>query len=373
MEAVGQLTGGVAHDFNNLLTAILGNLQLLEEATADDEELQDLARTATNAALRGADLTRRLLAFSRRQLLDPRLFSANDLISDMISLLHHTLGETIEIETRLAEHLWSTRSDPAQLESALLNLAINARDAMPGGGKLTIETANIHLDETYVSQHDGLAPGDYVTVTAADTGHGIAPESMERVFEPFYTTKKDRQRSGLGLSIVYGFVKQSGGHVEIDSVVGKGTNIKLFLPMAQAMGEPALELPASHETMPTGTETILVVEDEQVVREAVVTNLERLGYRVLEASDGPSALVSLDAHPEVDLLFTDVVMPGGMTGVDLTVKANKRRQGMKFLFTSGYATTEMLDQGVLPKRVEVLNKPYQREELARKVRAVLDH
>ncbi|MCH9051087.1 MAG: PAS domain S-box protein [Proteobacteria bacterium] len=376
MEAVGKLTGGIAHDFNNLLTVILGNLQLLERRVEGDERLSKRIRAASGAALRGAELTKRLLAFSRRQVLEPEVADLNKLVAGMDDLLRRTLGETIEINVALEADLWPVRVDLNQLENALLNLAINARDAMLEGGRLTIETANASLDDEYTARYPYVTAGRYVMLAVSDTGSGMPPAVIERVFEPFFTTKEVGNGTGLGLSMVYGFVKQSGGHVNIYSEEGHGTTVKLYLPEAGPGDAAALE-EAAHEganeaPAPTGGETILVVEDEAGVREIAVSLLKRCGYRVLEAEDGAAALKILDEHPDIDLLLTDVVMPGGMGGPDLARNARERRPDLKVLYTSGYPESAIVHRGALDEGVEMIGKPYQKDELAQKVRRVLD-
>ena len=372
MEAVGQLTGGVAHDFNNLLTVILGSLQLLERCVEGDEQLQKQVRAASDAALRGAELTKRLLAFSRRQVLEPEVADLNKLVTGMDDLLRRTLGEAIGIRIALAGDLWWTRVDAGQLEVALLNLVLNARDAMPKGGKLTIETANARLDDEYTARYPYVTAGPYVMLAVTDSGTGMSAEVIERVFEPFFTTKETGKGTGLGLSIVYGFVKQSSGHVQIYSEKGHGTRVKVYLPKAEPRDKAAREEAAREAAALTGSETILVVEDEAGVREIAVSLLQHRGYRVLEAEDGPAALSMLDDHPDIDLLLTDVVMPGGMDGSALAREALKRHPKLKILYTSGYAENAVGHGGMLDEGVELISKPYQNAKLVRKVRDVLD-
>ena len=372
MEAIGKLTGGVAHDFNNLLTVVLGNLQLLERRVAGDPRLEKYVATASGAAQRGAELTARLLAFSRRQVLETSVFDVNDLVSGMDALLQGTLGETIQFKTILAENAWPVRADPTQLENALLNLAINARDAMPDGGKMTVETANVTLDDSYAGQNPGADPGDYVMVAVGDTGVGMPPEILDHVFEPFFTTKEVGKGTGLGLSMVYGFVKQSKGYIKAYSEPGHGSVVKLYLPSAEGDEKTLIAKPATGEATIGGDETILVVEDDSEVRETAVAVLEELGYRVVEAEDGPSALRVLDAHPDVGLLFTDVIMPGGMNGPELADEVRRRRPGMKVLYTSGYTEDGIVRNGMLEAGVTLLGKPFQKNEMAAKVRRVLD-
>ena len=374
METLGQLTGGVAHDFNNLLQIVTGNLDILQRSLP--EEAGRLRRAAENA-MRGAEratvLTQRLLAFSRRQPLAPRPINLNKLVGGMSELLHRTLGETIEVETVLASGLWRVEADPNQLENAMLNLAVNARDAMPDGGKLTIETANTHLDRGYTAQNSEVLPGQYVVICVSDTGAGMDPATVQRVFEPFFTTKEVGKGTGLGLSMVYGFVKQSGGHVKIYSEPGEGTTVKIYLPRLH--GDHVEEEAEDEAPVPEGTreETILVCEDDDDVRAYSVEVLRELGYRVLEAHDGPSALRLLERQEgRVDLLFTDVVLPGGMTGAVLADEAKATRPELKVLFTTGYARNAIVHHGRLDPGVELITKPFSYAELAARVRDILD-
>ncbi|MEE9140782.1 MAG: PAS domain S-box protein [Alphaproteobacteria bacterium] len=372
MEAVGQLTGGVAHDFNNILMVALGNLDIMQEISESDPSLRKYLDTALKALHRGADLTQRLLAFSRKQALRPVVTDVNRLVSGTTELMRRTIGEPIEIETVLAGGLWQAMVDRGQLETAVLNLAINARDAMPGGGKLTIETANTRLSQEYAEKHDEVRPGQYVMVAVSDTGTGMVPEVVGRAFDPFFTTKEVGKGSGLGLSMVYGFTKQSGGHIKIYSEVGQGTTVKLYLPKAAAGDLREVEEEGPAVAMPTGDETILVVEDDPDVRAFVSTSLEVLGYHVLEAEDGPAAIRLLAKAPHVDLLFTDVVLPHGVNGRELAEEAHKRHPHMKVLFTSGYTENAVVHHGRLEEEVELVAKPYKREFLARRVRQVLN-
>ena len=372
MEVVGQLTGGVAHDFNNLLMAIIGNLDLAKDHVGDNPKAGSLMDVALKAALRGADLTQRLLAFSRKQALKPEVTDVNKLISGMTELMRRTLGEHIDIETVLAGGVWHILADAGQIENALLNVAINARDAMPQGGKLTIETANTHLDEVYCSTQEDVTPGQYVMVAVTDTGTGMPPEVVERAFEPFFTTKGVGKGSGLGLSMVYGFIKQSGGHIKIYSEPGRGTTIKFYLPKVTGAGQNARVTEAPRRTQPMGQETILVVEDDPDVRAFVVAALEILGYRVIEAGDGPAALALLEKLPHIDLLLTDMVLPQGMNGRQIADEVKKRHPRTKVLYTSGYTENAIIHQGALDEGIELLTKPYTRETLALKIRSVLD-
>ncbi|WP_052134352.1 response regulator [Sphingomonas sp. 37zxx] len=377
MEAVGQLTGGIAHDFNNLLTIVTGNIGITQRAIAAAGINDPRATRALDGAMKGAEraaaLTQRLLAFSRRQPLVPKPIDVDRLITSMADLLNRALGETVALETVTTPGLWRTEADPHQLESAILNLAVNARDAMPDGGKLTIETANANLDEPYSAQHAEVAPGSYVMVCVTDTGCGMAPDQVQRAFEPFFTTKEVGKGTGLGLSMVYGFVKQSGGHVKIYSEVGEGTTIKLYLPRllrdVTIEPEPA---PATGLEPSVRRETVLVCEDDDDVRAYTVECLRELGYRVLEAHDGPSAIRLLERQDvPVDLLFTDVVMPG-MSGREVAEAAQAIQHDLRVLYTSGYTRNAIVHGGRLDPGVEMIGKPFSFETLARTVRDVLD-
>jgi nitrogen-specific signal transduction histidine kinase/CheY-like chemotaxis protein len=373
MEALGQLTGGVAHDFNNLLTVIGGNIDTLQRRLPKDADgaLHRLASAALHGTERATILVHRLLAFSRRQPLDPKSVSANTLIAGMSEMLRRTLGESIMIETVLAGGLWPIFVDANQLESGLLNLAINARDAMPDGGKLTIEAANTYLDEEYALSAE-VPPGQYVGIFFSDTGTGMTPDILSKAFDPFFTTKEIGQGTGLGLSQVYGFVKQSGGHVKLYSEVGAGTTVKLYLPRYFS-ADSAAEPQAAAPSLPKGKgETILVVEDDRDVRNLTVDMLGELGYDVLEALDGPTGLRILDAHPEIKLMFTDVGLPGGMNGRQLSNEAQRRKPGLKVLFTSGYARNAIVHHGRLDPGVELLVKPFTYTALAGRIRRLLD-
>jgi PAS domain S-box-containing protein len=371
MEAIGQLCGGVAHDFNNLLTSIVGSLDLLErrgDITA--KEPQHLLEIAKRSAERGASLTQQLLAFSRKQTLDPCPLDANRLVRGMSELLRRTLGESIEIETVLAGGLWQTFVDPNQLEHALLNLAINARDAMPDGGKLTIETGNTYLDDDYAAAHMEVTPGQYVLVAVSDTGYGMSEQVISRAFDPFFTTKPEGKGTGLGLSQVHGFVKQTGGHIKIYSEPGQGTTIKIYLPrhLAEAKIE---EPPARPEFSIMGVgETILLVEDDEDVREYTRAALAALGYSVLEAGEATTALRLLEQHLETILLLTDVGLPG-MNGSRLAHEARSRSPRLKILYTTGYARNAIVHHGLLDANVRLLPKPFTVEALGRKIRDVL--
>ncbi|WP_323353667.1 hybrid sensor histidine kinase/response regulator [Leptolyngbya sp. CCNP1308] len=370
LESVGQLTGGIAHDFNNLLTVILGNAELLTEMLDPDPRLQPLAAMIGSAAQRGAELTQRLLAFARRQALDPEAVDVNRLIAAIDGLLRRTLGEHIEIEIVRRAGLWPALVDPAQLESALLNLCLNARDAMVEGGRLTLETANTRLSQDYADQHVEVVPGQYVMVAVSDTGLGIASENLERVFEPFFTTKETGKGTGLGLSMVYGFVKQSGGHIQIYSELGQGTTIKMYLPRFWGDTEPQSQ-PVERAVV-GGSELILLVEDEELVRRYAHDQLVNLGYRVLVATDGHAALALVRQRDDIDLLFTDIVMPGGLSGRELADLARQLRPGLNVLYTSGYTENAIVHHGRLDPGVQLLSKPYGRTELSHKIRDALD-
>jgi signal transduction histidine kinase len=373
METVGLLTGGIAHDFNNLLQIVSGNLDLLrQKMPSGSTHLKRYADRAFIGAERASTLTQRLLAFSRRQPLAPKAIDINRLIPGMSDLLHRTLGETIEVEAVLAPRLWSVEADPNQLENAIINLAINARDAMPEGGKLTIETQNTHLDHSYAAQNPEVSVGQYVLICISDTGTGMDAETAARAIEPFFTTKEVGRGTGLGLSMVYGFVKQSGGHIKIYSEPGEGTTVKMYLPRLQGTADEHTEaaLPVSIEA--AGDETILVCEDDEDVRAYSAEVLGELGYKVLEAADGPSALAVLNAHGHVDLLFTDVVLPAGMTGAVLAREAAKLQPGIKTLFTTGYARNAIVHHGRLDAGVDLITKPFSYSDLAARVRDVLD-
>jgi signal transduction histidine kinase/CheY-like chemotaxis protein len=370
MEAMGQLTGGVAHDFNNLLTVILGNAEHLAEKLAAHKELHGIAESIATAAERGSDLTRSLLAFARKQPLMPRDIDIGQKIVGMEQLLRRTLGEHIECEFRLDENLWQASVDPGQLASALLNLVLNARDAMPSGGKLTVEVQNTSLDESDVDVNGEARPGDYVMVAVTDTGTGMTTEVAGRAFEPFFTTKEVGKGTGLGLSMVYGFAQQSGGSMQIRSEPGHGTAVKLFFPRVatpQASAAPS----AGQQAKPTGSETILVVEDDDMVRGYVEGELKALGYRVIVTRDGPTALAILRGPENIHLLFTDVVMPGGMFGTELAKEAARLRPGLKILLTSGHTEHPVDALDGAGREVRILNKPYRRHDLASTLRSVL--
>ena len=370
MEAMGKLTGGVAHDFNNLLQVISGNLHLLSAVVAPDSRGQRYVDSALAGVQRGARLASYLLAFGRRQALAPRVVKVGALIASMDDMLSRSLGEAIEVETVITAGAWNTLVDTAQVENAVLNLCINGRDAMAGQGHLTIEVGNVELDEHYARGHAEVMPGQYVMIAVSDTGCGMPPEVVQQAFDPFFSTKPEGQGTGLGLSMVFGFVKQSGGHVNIYSEVGSGTTVKLYLPrcLQEADDAPA-ELLA--ESVTGGTETVLVVEDDAGVRETAVELLKQLGYTVLKAGDATAALNVLDSGITIDLLFTDVVMPGSLRSTDLVRLARQKLPGLAVLYTSGYAENAIVHGGRLEAGVQLLGKPYSRDALARKVRQVL--
>jgi len=369
MDAIGQLTGGVAHDFNNILTVITGTIGILEEAVAGQPELVSIARLIDEAAERGASLTKHLLAFARKQPLQPREIDVNSLVLEAAKLLHPTLGEQVEIKPLLADDAWTALVDPSQLTTAVLNLALNARDAMPRGGKLALETSNVYLDENYASMHDEVTPGNYVMVAVSDTGVGIPAALLERVFDPFFTTKEVGKGTGLGLSMVFGFVKQSGGHIKIYSEDGHGTSVKMYLPRATGLNQTAAEALIS-ANVEGGHEAVLVVEDDSMVRRYVVTQIESLGYTTLEAANAADALKILDTA-QIDLLFTDVIMPGTMNGRQLVEEALRRKPSLKVLYTSGYTENAIVHHGRLDSGVLLLAKPYRKSELARMLRLAL--
>jgi PAS domain S-box-containing protein len=370
MDAIGHLTGGVAHDFNNILTVITGTVEILAEGVADRPALAAIAKMIDEAATRGANLTQQLLAFSRKQPLQPREIDVNLLINETAKLLRPTLGEHVEISLVLEGDAWHAMADPSQLSTALLNLSINARDAMPDGGKLTFESSNVVLDEAYAKTNPDVEPGSYVMIAVTDTGSGIPAAIRDRVFEPFFTTKELGKGTGLGLSMVYGFVRQSLGHIKIDSEEGRGTTIRIYLPRAGA--QPALSSAASdNASLPGGRETILVVEDDDLVRDYVLAQLRSLGYATLSARNAAAALDLIERGAAFDLLFTDVIMPGGMNGRQLADEVRKRRPDTKVLFTSGYTEDAVIHHGRLDPGVTLLAKPYRKRDLARMIREAL--
>jgi PAS domain S-box-containing protein len=369
MEAIGNLTGGIAHDFNNLLTIVIGNIELTSRSLQDHPENAELLEGALSACLRGADLTRQLLAFGRRQTLKPEMVDVNRLIRGMVKLLVRTLGAHVRIDLIEGQGIWPVIIDPAQLDSAIVNLAVNARDAMPDGGPLTIETANVDVDDNFSVTHPGLKPGGYVVISVTDTGTGIPPQVVNRIFEPFYTTKATNKGTGLGLSMVYGFVKQSGGHVTVYSEVGAGTTFRLYLPRALTQVDaPARSAPSLERQRSKGTERILVVEDNEAVRRMVCRQLSDMGYQVDIASHAQQALEIISDGTRVDAVFSDVVMPGEMSGVKLASEIADRWPTIKVLLTSGFPEAA-LNQANGDLRARILSKPYRADDLER---AILD-
>ncbi|MBI3196976.1 MAG: PAS domain S-box protein [Rhodospirillales bacterium] len=371
MEAVGQLTGGVAHDFNNILMVIMANVDALDEEEELTPQLRERIDGIAKATERAADLTRQLLAFSRKQPLQPRRTDINELVAATGKLLRRTLGEQIEIQSILADDLWNAEIDRAQLESALVNLCVNARDAMPGGGRLLVETANKTLDADYIAQNSDAVAGDYVMLAVSDTGVGMAPDVLDKVFEPFFTTKESGKGTGLGLSMVYGFIKQSNGHIKVYSEVGRGTSIRLYLPRTGV--EARAETAPRHAPTPGGSERILAVEDDPKVRAVVVGQLQSLGYAVAEASDGMTALATLEsASQPFDLLLTDVIMPGPMNGKALADEVARRWPKTRIVFMSGYTEDAVVHHGRLDAGVLLLSKPFRKNDLAQILRQALD-
>jgi PAS domain S-box-containing protein len=370
MDAVGQLTGGIAHDFNNILTVITGTIGILADAVTDDPQLTAIARMIDEAAERGANLTKHLLAFARRQPLQPREIDVNTLLLETVKLLRPTLGEHIQIDPLLAEDASAALVDPSQLTTAILNLALNARDAMPTGGKLALETNNVYLDESYAAMNSEVAPGNYVMIAVSDTGSGIAAADLDKVFDPFFTTKEVGKGTGLGLSMVFGFAKQSNGHIKIYSEEGHGTTVKLYLPRATGLHTTAAE-PLASSSIEGGHEVVLIVEDDALVRRYVITQIESLGYTTLEASNAAEAMTIINTDATIDLLFTDVIMPGSMNGRQLVDEALKRRPLLKTLFTSGYTENAIVHHGRLDSGVLLLAKPYRKSDLARMIRQAL--
>jgi signal transduction histidine kinase/CheY-like chemotaxis protein len=369
MEAVGQLTGGVAHDFNNLLTIIIGNLGIAKRGVVEARAERALDNALIGAE-RAAQLTQRLLAFSRRQPLNPRVLDVNKLIVSISDLLTRTLGENIQLQTIGAAGLWKAEADASELESTLLNLALNARDAMPEGGKLTIETSNAYLDEEYCKQQESVSPGQYILIAVSDSGAGMSMETIDRAFEPFFTTKEAGKGTGLGLSQVYGFMKQSGGHIKIYSEPGEGTTIKLYLPRRDG-DEAALAIDDNASSERGNAETILIVEDDDGVRQYASEILRDLNYQIIEAKDSATALRLLDANKDFDLLLTDVVLPG-INGRELANEVERRRPGTKVIFMTGYSRNAIVHHGRLDPGTELIQKPLIERALARKIRQVLD-
>ena len=370
MEAVGQLTGGVAHDFNNILTVTIGNLDSLADRL-QDSDLLGYVEKAIKAAHRGAELTHRLLAFSRRQSLAPQVINLNEYVASITTMMGRTLGEAIDIEVRAGADLWNCQVDPGQIENAILNLALNARDAMPKGGSLVIETRNLGSNGARNGSGSEIPPGEYVVLSVSDTGAGMPQTVVDRAFEPFFTTKDAGQGSGLGLSMIYGFIKQSGGHVAIESSVGAGTTVTLYLPRTDRPCEPARHGGAGERPVSQG-ERILVVEDDPEVRSLTVSMLRDLGYDIVGAADGREAIDALHGLPGIDVLFTDVVLPGGMSGVDLAAEVTRSRPDIKVLYTSGYTDDILARHDRTDDDVQLINKPFRKTDLARAVRSVLD-
>jgi PAS domain S-box-containing protein len=370
MEAVGQLTGGIAHDFNNLLLVISGNLELLEPHLERGES-KALLKEAQDAALLGSKLTDQLLTFARRRHTDAHVIQLNDLVVGITDMLRRTLGEHITLSTSLAHDVWLTRADAGQFQSAIVNMAVNARDAMLQGGKLVVETRNIVFDADHVDFHSELEAGEYVQLSISDTGVGMPPEVLNRVFEPFFTTKDKGRGTGLGLAMVYGFVKQLGGHVTVYSEPGHGTTINLYFPRADAPSPSAASARIERATDLHPRETILVVEDDERVRQLTIRRLKAIGYQVLEASDGPKALEILQRGDAVDLVFTDLIMPGGLSGRDVARHARQLRPNIKVLLTSGYAEELVRGDDLRREQLKVLRKPYQQADLVAALRDVL--
>ena len=371
LEAIGKLTGGVAHDFNNLLGVIIGNTEFLLDAVRDDADQLELAHEILLSALSGAELTRRLLAFARMQPLQPQFIDLNTFLPGQVALLNRTLGDSIQVTATLAPNIGLIHADPSQIGNALLNLAINARDAMPDGGNLAITAANVHLHEQSVTENSDMSMGDFIVLVVTDTGIGMSSETLERA-GPFFTTKPPSAGTGLGLSMIYGFAKQSGGHLKIDSEVGVGTTVRLYLPRIQDHAVTRLGIPEAESSLPDGNESILLVDDNLTLRHVAQRHLTVLGYNVSTASSGPAALAILRSGVAVDLLFTDVVMPEGMSGYDLADAARALHPELKILFTTGYNKEQSLAGDGLHHRQQMLRKPYRQRDLAEAIRAVLD-
>ena len=369
MEAVGKLTGGVAHDFNNLLQVIGGNLEMLSVEIAGNEKLHHRVETALQAVWRGSKLAAQLLAFARRQPLAPKVINLGRLIRDADDMFRRALGEGVELETVISGGLWNTRIDPVQVETALLNLAINARDAMDGRGQLTIEAGNAFLDDNYALRHAEVSAGQYVMIAVSDTGSGMSPEILEKVFDPFFSTKPEGQGTGLGLSMVHGFVKQSGGHIKIYSEPGQGSTVRIYLPRSGEDEDSPIAVAAKPAVR--GSETVLLVEDDETVRTTTGEMLSELGYTVLKAKDADSALVIVESGARIDVLFTDVVMPGALRATELARKAQQKIPGIAVLFTTGYAENAALHGGRLVGGINLITKPYARDELSRKLRQMM--
>jgi NO-binding membrane sensor protein with MHYT domain/nitrogen-specific signal transduction histidine kinase/CheY-like chemotaxis protein len=370
MEAIGQLTGGVAHDFNNVLMIVLAHIDALRDDEGVSADVHPRLDKMTGTVQRAADLIRQLMAFSRKQILQPQETIVNDLVTGTSRLLRRTLGEHIRVEVNVEPALWTSNIDRAQVEAALLNLAVNARDAMPNGGRLVIETKNVTLDADYAGKNGDVQAGDYVMLSVTDTGMGMAPDVLQRVFEPFFTTKESGKGTGLGLSMVYGFIKQSNGHISIDSTIGQGTTVKLFF--RRSSDDARIVANATMQTVQGGKERILLVEDEDSVRGLVFEQLRSLGYDVVSAASADDALTRLDDDAAFDLLLTDVVMPGQLNGKGLAIEVHRRWPGIRILFMSGYAESALMHDGKLESGVKLLSKPFRKADLARIVRGALD-
>jgi signal transduction histidine kinase/CheY-like chemotaxis protein len=372
LEAIGQLTGGVAHDFNNLLTIVIGNLDLILDSRSDPEKIERLAQSAMKAAQRGEHLVRQLLTYARRQISHLQIVNLNQLVANIENLMRRVIGEQIEVATMLSPGLASVKIDPAQFETALLNLAINSRDAMAGGGRITIETRNVTVDQPHAVADPGVTPGSYVVIAVSDTGVGMTPAVLAKAFDPFFTTKEVGKGSGLGLSQVYGFVKTAGGHVKIDSDLGVGTTVSLYLPKSSdrpVLVAAAADIAASEPA--GGHGTILVVEGDEEVLAVTAESLTELGYQVVTAVDAARALEILQSNQPIDLLFSDIVIPGGTNGAQLVAEALRLRPDLKVLLTSGYTAAALSLEHGLPDNLSLVGKPYQREEPAKQLRLVI--
>ena len=369
MEAIGNLAGGIAHDFNNLLQVITSNIQIIARDIPDGAPAQVRVEQAMESVRRGAKLASQLLSFARKQPLAPKVINLCNLLTNTTDILHSAIGEGVALETSFASDLWNTSVDPSNMENAVLNLAINARDAMDGKGELRIDVSNIELDEAFTQLYPDVTPGQYVMLTVSDTGSGMSPDIIDKIFEPFFTTKADGHGTGLGLSMVYGFAKQSGGHITIDSEVGVGTTFKVYLP--RSLQDEQVVQPPQSGGLVGGTETILLVEDNNDVRAAAVTMLGELGYTVIEAANADRAMLILEAGQDFDLLFTDVVMPGTATASELADKVKELKPDVPVLFTSGYAQEFIMHDGSLDTGIQLLGKPYTQIELSQKIREVL--
>lgn len=372
MEALGQLTGGIAHDFNNLLGIIIGNLDFLRRLVRDDEKAINRIETASKATLRGAALTKQLLSFSSRQGMTREAIDTNRIVLEMNELLARSLNPQVELEISLDKSLWITDIDPGELEDALLNMALNAKAAMPNGGKLTISTANIYLDDYYAHFHADVEPGDYVELTVADTGCGMSREVQEHAFEPFFSTRPKGEGTGLGLSMVYGFVQRAGGHATIQSAPGSGTRIRLYLPRSKKALESTKHAAHTAAAAHTGNGTILVVDDEKELMELTMEFLTEAGFKVCAAGNGKEALDALERHPEIDLLFSDVLMPGGMNGYELAVQAQQKYPALKVLLTSGFTDNTVVGDVKQRFSAGILKKPFRKQELVQQIRRVLE-